>query len=145
MPESAVCLVNREIAQVLVGDGCCGVVLLEGTAKSLAFSSEARASVPVEVQRLLQELFEGLEGCRTRRCVIDFVEWLYATKPTSLATVLKYFLNHRNDWLVEIPAQSESESRFLKPSIATHSDDGRHWHELQHLRVASGSKSAYAC
>lgn len=135
-PESAICLSKSATAQIAVSCGCDRIVLLESKGGGLRFAPAARVRVPIESERLLQHLFDALEGHPNQRCAIDFVEWLYSNRPTSLVPVVERFLANPDSWLIGLPGKSPSTCLRSKAPIYTDGAGTNQWYQLRHMEIA---------
>jgi hypothetical protein len=135
VPESAICLSGGRKDQVAIGDGFHRLALLESNGHLLRLARSLRNGIPIEVEQVLQNLFENLGGHPSQRCVIEFVEWLYCKRPTSLVVILGYFLANPEFWLIGLPGETPSRRFFSQEPIDIDGDCIYQWYRLCALEL----------
>jgi hypothetical protein len=130
VPESAICLSGGRKGQVAIGDGFHRLALLESNGPLLRLARSLRNGIPIEVEQVLQNLFENLGGHPSRRCVMEFVQWVYTARPTSLVVVLEYFLANPDSWLIGLPGYTSSKCFVSEPPIKSDFECNYQWYGL---------------
>jgi hypothetical protein len=145
VPESSICLVSGRRAGIAIGDGFYWLPLMVTNGSLLRFTSEARSAVPSKMELILREQFEQLAGSPTENCVIEFVEWLYSKRPTSMRATLRHLLSKPNRWLIGPPPDSQSIHLFSEPPVDVPENDSIIWYELRSLQMCEPCLNDCTC